>query len=106
MEAMACVHARVRQVVFGVANPMGGAFVDANALSSTTTTPTKASSSNHPTNESTTTHNEMNQGLFLHALPGTNHRYKVYACHPGSELWQKCHQTTERLALSTNHAGA
>lgn len=36
-------------------------------------------------------------GQYLHCLTGTNHRYRVFHCLEGTDLWDKCNTTLRRL---------
>lgn len=60
-EAMAMVHSRVGRVIFGVPNAEDGGLGGTGFATA------------------------------VHSLPGTNHHYRVFAAHPGSTLWQECH---------------
>lgn len=63
-EAMALVHSRIRRLVFGCRR---------QDVSCAGTLPGGLS--------------EMN----VHALPGTNHRYRAFVCNRKSDLWTRCH---------------
>jgi tRNA(Arg) A34 adenosine deaminase TadA len=68
-EAMALVHARIRRLVFGCARRDSGV-------------------------------RRANGGIVdahVHALPGTNHHYRAFACRKASPLWQQCTSPTSGI---------
>jgi tRNA(Arg) A34 adenosine deaminase TadA len=68
-EAMALVHSRINRLVFGCS-------VDC------------VSSCAAP-------HGSGIIKMQVHALPGTNHKYRVFMCQPNSELWKLCRQAED-----------
>jgi len=67
LESMALVHSRIRRLVFGCSS---SADKDGNGARRC-----------------------WSRGLTdvqVHALPGTNHHYRAFACRPGSDLRQRC----------------
>jgi tRNA(Arg) A34 adenosine deaminase TadA len=97
MDSMALVHARVRRVIFG-------------STSSSSSSSFTSSSDNIATADYTT-----NRGLTrvkVHALPGTNHKYRAFICQSESKLWNDCRllllrqeQPQERLQHPTEQNG-
>lgn len=76
-EAMALVHARIRRLVFGCCRENADDRDKANG----------------------STYNGGVRGgiteYAVHALPGTNHKYRAIACREGSALWKACRDANQ-----------
>jgi tRNA(Arg) A34 adenosine deaminase TadA len=67
-EAMALVHARIRRLVFGCCKGPHGDHEGAGG------------------------HGGGITEYSVHALPGTNHKYRAFTCREGSTLWKACRE--------------
>jgi tRNA(Arg) A34 adenosine deaminase TadA len=87
LDSMALVHARVRRVIFGGA---AACSLSSSSSSSSSSSPFDNCKGNADDDDDYT-----NCGLTrvkVHALPGTNHKYRAFMCQPGSTLWNECRQ--------------
>lgn len=63
-EAMALVHARIRRLVYGISSSTNDGSLDCYL-------------------------GGISDSL-VHALPGTNHKYRAFRCNESSDLWKEC----------------
>jgi tRNA-specific adenosine deaminase 3 len=73
-EAMALVHARIRRLVFGCCRSVDGASCDDGARG--------------PDRRRGRRDAGGIAEVSVHSLPGTNHKYRAFACREGSDLWK------------------